>query len=405
MSPTTQAPRRAFTPGRIGPVEVPNRIIKAATFEGRTRRGLVTDELIEFHCRFARGGVGMTTVAYCAVNQEGSIDGRQVRLDLPGAARGLARLADAVHRAGAKVSAQIGHSGPLGTLAPSRVFSASRMRWTRAARGEDLERIAGDFARAALLLADAGFDAIEVHLGHDYLLSAFLSPRLNRRTDAWGGTLEKRARFPRLVLEEVRKAVDGRVAVTAKLNMLDDLPGGLQLEDSVAVARLLEADGTVDAITLTGGSSFANPMFLFRGDPPIASMAERFPRLMRPAAKLLLRRLFRPYPFREAFFLDEAKQFRSALRLPLILLGGITSLSSVERALEEGFEFVQIGRALLREPELVQSWRSDPQHRSLCTHCNECVPTIYTRTRCVLADPETPIPRLQSEPAASRIEL
>ncbi len=376
-----------FAPARLGPVELPNRIIKAATFEGRAPRGEVSSDLVEFHCRFARGGVGMTTVAYCAVSREGSIDGRQVQLDLPGVGRGLARLAEAVHACGAKVAAQIGHSGPLGTLAPSRVFSASRMRWTRAASERDLQRIEQEFARGARLLRESGFDAIEVHLGHDYLLCAFLSPRLNQRADEWGGSLANRARFPRRVLEAVRQAAGVRMAVTAKLNMSDGLPDGLQVEESLEFARMLEADGTVDAITLTGGSSFANPMFLFRGDAPIDSMSTRFPRWLRLPAKLLMRRLFRSYPFEEAFFLAQARQFRAALRLPLILLGGVTSLQTVRMALSEGFDFVQIGRALLREPELVRVWQQDPEHASLCTHCNECVPTIYQRTRCVLRDP------------------
>ena len=376
-----------FSAARLGPVELRNRIVKAATFEGRTPAGQVTDDLISFHCQFARAGVAMTTVAYCAVSSEGSIDGHQIQLDRPSVGNGLARLTGAVHAAGAKVAAQLGHSGPLGRLAPSRVCSPSRMRFTRAARRSDLERIARQFATGARLLRDVGFDAIEVHLGHDYLLSAFLSPLLNRRSDGWGGPLVNRARFPRLVVEQIREAVGLKVAVTAKLNMTDGLPGGLQVEESLEFARMVEADGCLDALTLTAGSSFANPMFLFRGDAPIDSMLRHLPPVFRWLAKPFARRLFRTYPFEEAFFLESARSFRSALRLPLILLGGVTRLHTVQRALDEGFLLVQLGRALLREPDLVLRWQRDPSYRSLCTHCNECVPTIYHRTRCVLAEP------------------
>lgn len=376
-----------FSAARLGPIELRNRVVKAATFEGRTPAGEVTEDLIEFHLQFVRGGVAMTTVAYCAVSSEGTIDGHQVQLDRPGVSNGLARLAEAVHAAGARIAAQIGHSGPLGRLAPSRLFSASRMRFTYAATGDDLQRIAWQFAAGARLLRESGFDAIEIHLGHDYLLSAFLSPRLNRRSDSWGGSLTNRARFPRLVVEKVREAAGTEVAVTAKLNMTDGLPGGLQLEESLQFARMLEADGFLDAVTLTGGSSFANPMYLFRGDAPIDSLLRRLSPALRWAAKPFVQRLFRTYPFEEAFFLEPARVFRSSLHMPLVLLGGITRLSTVQRALDEGFRLVQLGRSLLREPDLVLRWQRDPAHRSLCTHCNECVPTIYQRTRCVLAEP------------------
>ena len=382
-----------FAPATLGPVALRNRFIKAATFEGRSPKRLVTDALIDFHREFAAGGVGMSTVAYCAVAPDGGTDGHQVVLSeesLPG----LARLAEAVHAEGAAVSAQMGHAGPvanpMGTkhpaLSPSRTFTPLGMRFTKAATDDDIARVTADFARGAAILERAGFDAIEIHLGHNYLLSAFLSPKLNRRKDQWGGSLENRARFPRQVVRAVRDSVGDRMAVTAKLNMADGVPGGLWLDESVDVARLLESDGCLDALELTGGSSLANPMYLFRGEAPVREMAAVMPKMIRPGFKLFGKRFFPEYPFEEAYFLPYARQFRAALTMPLILLGGITKLSTVQAALDEGFEFVAMARCLLREPGLINTWAKEAEHRSLCIHCNKCMPTIYTGTRCVLVD-------------------
>ncbi len=191
-----------FEPARLGPVELKNRIIKAATFEGATPRGAITDELIEFHRRMANGGVAMTTVAYLAVSPEGRTD-RHCAMLTDESEAGLRRLTEAVHDSGAAVSAQVGHAGPVANsrsngvaaLGPSRRLSATGSV-TRAASDEDITRITEAYRRGAKVAVESGFDCIEIHLGHNYLLSAFLSPKLNRRTDRWGGSLDNRARSP-----------------------------------------------------------------------------------------------------------------------------------------------------------------------------------------------------------------
>jgi 2,4-dienoyl-CoA reductase-like NADH-dependent reductase (Old Yellow Enzyme family) len=385
----------SFAPARLGPIELRNRFIKAATFEGRTPRRIVTPELIEFHRRFAAGGVGMTTVAYCAVSRAGSTDGHQIVLDNPEVGDGLRALTDAVHAEGAAIAAQIGHAGPvanpLGTkapaVAPSRVFSPLGMRRTTALTAQEIASIVEQYSQGARVLRDAGFDAIEIHIGHGYLLSAFLSPKLNKRRDEYGGSVENRARFALEVVRAVRAAAGPDIAVTAKLNMADGVRGGLWLNDSIPVARMLENDGSLDALTLTGGSSFENPMYYFRGEAPVGEMAEMFPGILKTGIKTFGGIFFKEYPFEEAYFLPYARQFRDALSMPLVLLGGINRLDTVTHALDEGFAFVQMGRALLREPELLHEMRKDPSRESLCIHCNKCMPTIYTRTRCVVVDP------------------
>ena len=380
-----------LAPARLGPVRLRNRVIKAATFEGATPDALVTDDLIEYHRRPAAGGVGMTTVAYCAVAPEGRTERRQIWMR-PEAVPGLRRLTDAVHAEGAAVSAQLGHAGPvadarsngLPALSAGRFFNPLGMRFTRPATAADIERVIRAHATAARLAVESGFDAVELHFGHNYLASSFLSPRLNGRDDEYGGSLANRARVARGIARAVRDEVGDEIAITAKLNMRDGVRGGLEVDESVQVARWLQEDGSVDALELTAGSSLLNPMYLFRGDAPIPEFAATLRQPLRLGMRLTGKRFLRAYPYQDAFLLEHARRFRDALDLPLILLGGITGKKTMDLAMEEGFAFVAMARALLREPDLVARIAADPSTRSLCIHCNRCMPTIYSRTHCPL---------------------
>jgi 2,4-dienoyl-CoA reductase-like NADH-dependent reductase (Old Yellow Enzyme family) len=260
------------------------------------------------------------------------------------------------------------------------------MQRTRGLAEEEIRRVIDDFASGARIVADAGYDAIELHFGHGYLPSEFLSPKLNKRTDGWGGSLEGRARFCREIAEAVRTAVDGRLAVTAKLNMDDGARGGLWLDESVPIARLLESDGHLDALELTCGSSLQNPMYLFRGDVPLDEMSVAVPKAFRPGFRIGGGVFLKKYPFEEGYLLPMARQFREALDMPLILLGGINRLDTIEAALAEGFELVAMARALLRQPDLLARFEKGEVHEGLCVHCNKCMPSIYSGTRCVLRD-------------------
>jgi 2,4-dienoyl-CoA reductase-like NADH-dependent reductase (Old Yellow Enzyme family) len=379
-----------FAPAALGPVRLRNRVVKAATFEGMTRNSQVSDDLIEFHRRVAAGGVGMTTVAYCAVAPEGRTDRHQIywREDvLPG----LRRLTDAVHAEGAAVSAQIGHAGPVAdgrsnrtpALSPSRMFSPLSLQLTRRATAADLSRIVRSHADAARMAIEAGFDAVEIHLGHNYLASSFLSPKLNRRRDEYGGTLENRARFPLAVARAVRDAVGGRIAILAKLNLDDGVRRGLHLDEAVQVARWLDEDGSLDALEMTAGSSLLNPMYLFKGPAPLEEFAAAMREPVRTGVRLFGRARLHSYPYRDGYLLEDAKRVRAAIGLPMVLLGGVTNRAVMDEAMAAGFQFVAMGRALLREPDLVHRLRAEPGARSLCSHCNRCMPTIYSGTRCV----------------------
>ena len=383
-----------FGEAKLGPVTLRNRIIKAATFEASTPDALVTDDLITYHRLPAAGGVGMTTVAYCAVSPGGRTDGWQLWMR-PEAVPGLRRLTDAIHAEGAAISAQIGHAGPVANsrtnkataYAPVRFFNPLSMRFARKASRDDIADITAAHANAARLAIESGFDAVEIHLGHNYLASAFLSPLINRRTDEFGGSLENRAKVARGLVRAVRHAVGDRIAVTAKLNMSDGVRGGIALDESLQTAKWLESDGGLDALELTAGSSLLNPLYLFRGDAPIKEFANAFKPPLRWGIRMTGKKFLREYPYREAYLMDQAKQFRAELAMPLILLGGITNRETMDLAMAEGFDFVAMGRALLAEPDLINRIKDDgPEHavRSACTHCNKCMATIYSHTHCVV---------------------
>lgn len=384
-----------FTPARLGPVTLRNRIIKAATFEGVMPHALVTDELIDYHRRVSVGGVGMTTVAYLAVSPDGRTNAECIWLR-PEASAGLRRLTEQLHATGVKVAGQLGHAGPVAnaksngvaSLGPMRSFNPLSMRRNRACDEADITRVIRDHARGGRLMVDAGFDSIEIHLAHNYLISSFLSPRFNKRDDAWGGSLEARARFARETVRAVRDEVGTEVAVTAKISLDDGVPGGLKAPESIEFAQMLEADGCLDALELTGGSSLANPMYLFRGDAPHKEFGATLPPLQRLGFRLLADKFMPALPFTEAYFAEKARAVRAAVDMPLILLGGINELSTIQQAMVDGFDFVAMGRALLREPDLVARLSSGEAEGGVCIHCNRCMPSIYSGTRCVLIDPD-----------------
>ena len=386
-----------FTPAKLGPVTLRNRIIKSATFEGATPDALVTDDLITYHRLPAAGGVGMTTVAYLAVSKGGRTEGN-VLWWRPEAIPGLRKLTDAIHAEGAAISAQIGHAGPVANArttkakayAPVRFFNPLSMRFAKKAGPDDIRDIIDAHAAAARYAIDAGFDAIEIHLGHNYFASSFLSPLINRRDDEFGGSLANRAKVARGMVMAVRRAVEQEgtpIAVTAKLTMTDGVRGGISIDESLQTAKWLEEDGGLDAIELTAGSSLVNPMYLFRGDVPIKEFAGAFKPPLRWGIRMTGKKFLREYPYREAFLLRDAKKFRAELTMPLILLGGITNRETMDLAMAEGFDFVAMGRALLAEPDLINRIRDDGDAHSVlsaCTHCNKCMATIYSHTHCVV---------------------
>jgi 2,4-dienoyl-CoA reductase-like NADH-dependent reductase (Old Yellow Enzyme family) len=252
---------------------------------------------------------------------------------------------------------------------------------------DDINRVIDRFGQAAGLAMDAGFDAVELHFGHLYLPSSFLRRLINRRKDDYGGHIDNRSRFVREIAHRVREVVGSRIAITAKVNMLDGIPRGIGLQELTRTAQLLDTDCNLDAIELTQDSSVFKSMLMFTGVVPVDEWAKAFSHPMGTGMRLFGNAALGNYPYRDMFMLDAARQFVPILKnTKLILLGGITHRDHMVTALKEGFDYVAMGRALLREPDLVNRLSVDP-HKSLQPQQQMHGHRDDGRTHCVL-DPK-----------------
>jgi len=375
-----------FSSSGLGPVTLRNRSIRSAAFEGMAPGHLVSEDLINYHQAVAAGGVGMTTVAYAAVSQSGLSFDHQLWLRKE-AIPGLRKLTDAVHREGAAAAIQIGHCGLMAKrsvsggvcFAPSGKFNLYGPTFPRSMKKEEIGSVAADFGKAVHLCREAGFDAVEVHAGHGYLISQFLSSYTNKRRDEYGGSFENRSRFMQEVMREVMQAAGDDMAVVVKMNLRDGFKGGMELDESVRVARLLESNG-VHGLVLSGGFTNKAPMYVMRGRMPVEVMAAMLKKdkWMKPMLKYFGSMLMKPEPFSEGYFLDDALKVREAVKLPLIYVGGLVSLEKINEVLGKGFEFIQIARALINDPAFINKLRSGEITRSACKHSNYCIAVMYS---------------------------
>jgi 2,4-dienoyl-CoA reductase (NADPH2) len=407
----TDAPPSPFTPLHLGPLQLRNRFIKSATNEGMAPNGVPTKALVKHHQSMAAGGVGMTTVAYCAVSPDGRTFVDQVQLD-DATTPHLRVLTDAVHREGAAACAQITHGGAFSflpelstryPLSSSGGFNAAGVLSGRlfksAMKAADLDRIANEFAAGARRARDAGFDSVEIHMGHGYLLSQFLSPAYNKRRDEYGGDAARRARFPALVLSRVLDAVGSQLAVTCKISVTEGFKGGGTADDAIIIAKALEREGA-NLLVLSGGMNVEAPWAIF-GSPlpkeatdvvqnPIVRFASRLQRLTQPKIE-----------FHPMYLLEHSRKVRAAVKMPLAYLGGAKSMTGVQQAMADGFDCVVMGRALIHDPDLVNQFRDGRTIESGCISCNRCVVSMYTPggTTCVIKGLNDPA--LNRIPAAS----
>lgn len=386
-----------FDSFQLAGLSLHNRIVKTATFEGMTPGGIPNENLIRHHTDLAKGGVGMTTVAYCGVSTNGRTFADQMHMHA-GVADPLKRLTDSVHAAGAKVSGQMAHCGffsknhemtlkrPLG---PSFCLNAyglmSGYPFGGAMSLADIDRTVEEYAESARFMVGVGFDALEIHMGHGYLLSQFISPSSNRRRDDYGGPLENRMRFPLRVVAAVREAVGSRVPILCKLNLSDGFRGGLELPEAVRAAQMLEAAG-VDALVLSGGFTSKTALYLLRGGRPLDAMVavEKNP-LQKITLKVFGKVVIRELPFQPLFFMEMAKEVRRAVKIPLVYLGGITGLDDMQTVMDEGFELMAMGRALIADPDMINRLQSGGAYATDCNRCNLCVTAMDTPdgVRCV----------------------
>ena len=374
-----------FTPVTLGPLTLRNRSIRSAAFESMCPGNVPSPQLLAYHCSVAAGGVGMTTVAYAAVTRSGLSFDRQLWMR-PEIVPGLRELTDAVHAEGAAASIQLGHCGnmshksicgcfPVGASSGFNLYSPTFVRGLRA---DELPEMAKAYGQSVCLAREAGFDAVEIHAGHGYLISQFLSPSTNHRKDEFGGTLANRMRFMEMVMEEVMKAAGNDMAVLVKMNMRDGFRGGMELDESLQVARKLQELGA-HALVLSGGFVSKAPMYVMRGQMPIRTMTHYMTCWwLKYGVRLVGKYMIPSVPFREAYFLEDALKFREALDIPLVYVGGLVSRQKIEEVLNHGFEAVQMGRALLNEPDFVNRMRREENARCNCRHSNYCIARMYT---------------------------
>lgn len=374
-----------FTPVTLGPLTLRNRSIRSAAFESMCPGNVPSPQLLDYHRSVAAGGVGTTTVAYAAVTRSGLSFDRQLWMR-PEIVPGLRELTDAVHAEGAAASIQLGHCGnmshksicgclPVGASSGFNLYSPTFVRGLRA---DELPEMAKAYGRSVCLAREAGFDAVEIHAGHGYLISQFLSPSTNHRKDEFGGTLANRMRFMEMVMEEVMTAAGNDMAVLVKMNMRDGFRGGMELDESLQVARKLQELGA-HALVLSGGFVSKAPMYVMRGEMPIRTMTHYMTCWwLKYGVRLVGKYMIPSVPFREAYFLEDALKFREALDIPLVYVGGLVSRQKIEEVLNHGFEAVQMGRALLNEPDFVNRMRREENARCNCRHSNYCIARMYT---------------------------
>lgn len=374
-----------FTPVTLGPLTLRNRSIRSAAFESMCPGNVPSPQLLAYHRSVAVGGVGMTTVAYAAVTRSGLSFDRQLWMR-PEIVPGLRELTDAVHAEGAAASIQLGHCGnmshksicgclPVGASSGFNLYSPT---FVRGLCVDELPEMAKAYGRSVCLAREAGFDAVEIHAGHGYLISQFLSPSTNHRKDEFGGTLANRMRFMEMVMEEVMKAAGNDMAVLVKMNMRDGFRGGMELDESLQVARKLQELGA-HALVLSGGFVSKAPMYVMRGEMPIRTMTHYMTCWwLKYGVRLVGKYMIPSVPFREAYFLEDALKFREALDIPLVYVGGLVSRQKIEEVLNHGFEAVQMGRALLNEPDFVNRMRREENARCNCRHSNYCIARMYT---------------------------
>ncbi len=393
-----------FDPVAIGPLRLRNRFIKAGANEAMCLDGAPTRALVQHHRDLAAGGVALTTVAYVAVSEVGRTLPNQIWMR-PGILPDLRVLTGAVHGEGGAISAQITHGGSFVTGVKVRGATMSSVsglnkagllagNWRRRAMtAADMDLVTRQFVDTAKLAREAGFDAVELHMGHGYLLNQFISPLDNTRNDEYGGNAENRVRFPARVLAAVKEAVGSDLAVIAKINVADGPRRGADADDAVVTARALERAGA-DLLVLSGGRNVESTWFMFGslvdqdemarmlGGDPLSRLAIRLSSLTGP----------RSMTFREMYFLEHSRKVRAAVTMPLAYLGGVKSLDNAERAMTEGFDCVVMARALIHDTGLVNRFRSGETRQSGCTSCNRCVAYIYhpAGTRCVENAPNDP---------------
>ncbi len=384
---TANTANPALTGTHLNNLYMKNRFIKAGTFENRSPAGVPGQALLDFHRELARGGIAMTTIGYCAVENAGRLSANMLYMH-EGVRQPLGELIKTLHNEGCLVSGQMGHCGsfsknhtlkgrPKGASGGLNQLGISEGMWFCDAMSlSDIDHMVEAYREAARFMKSIGFDALEIHFGHGYGLCQFLSPLTNKRKDEYGGSMENRLRLPLRVLAAVREAVGDDFPILGKISMSEGRRGGLHYDDAVTICTALDRGG-IDAIITSTGTSTMNPMIMFRGDSILPALLRyEKNRVMRLVFRLMGKKMFPSLPFYDLYLLEHAKRIRKAVNCKMVYIGGASSGENFSQVLDAGFDFIQLGRTLLADPDLPKQLAADPNFKSRCIHCNQCVGTI-----------------------------
>ncbi len=345
---------KLFESTEINGMKLANRFVRSATWEGMAGEdGAVTQTLIDLMAQLAKGQVGLIISSHAYIKPEGQAGPKQLGVYKDELINGLKQMTQAVHEQSGRIVLQMAHSGCLANpeltgqdpLGPSNVEGFSKFP-CKAMTVQDIQELVEAFGLAAQRAKEAGFDGVQIHSAHGYLLNQFISPLFNKRTDVYGGSVENRYQVLREVLKKVRSVVGHDFPILIKLNSEDFLEGGLALDDSLIIGTLLQKDG-IDAIELSGGTIKSGNL-----NPSRVGISTEE---------------------KEAYFLDAAKPFKQNLEIPLILVGGIRSFLVAERIINQGFaDYLSMSRPFIREPELIKRWMSGDLRKATCLSDNQC---------------------------------
>lgn len=346
-----------FDTTTINGMTLANRFVRSATYEGMANADLtVSQRLIDLMVALAKGGIGLIITGLAPVTKDGQNMPWQIGIHSDDFIPGLTQMTGAVHDVGGKIVIQIAHGGAQGNpeltgelLGPSAIPAVSGEGVAcRAMTTAEIHRVVEAFGEAGRRAKQAGFDGVQLHGAHGYLLSEFLSPFFNKRTDSYGGSLVNRSRFVEEVYHRVRSVVGEQYPVMIKLNSEDLVPGGLTIDQMLHVAKTLETIG-IDAIELSGG---------------IGNMWEAYGASSRPVQK-------------GAYYHNAAKRCKTSIKAPLMLVGGIRSFAEAKRLISEGItDYISLCRPLIRDPALINRWKSRDLQDSACISCRACMNAI-----------------------------
>ncbi len=386
-------PPSPFDSVKLGSLEIPGRVFKTATSEtSADADGFVTDRLILFYERMARGGTPMMVTGNLYAGPLGKSTKNMTGIDADEKIPGLRRLTDRVHDLGSLICCQVSHCGRqvVSSVMGFEPVSASAVReptmgtMPREITRAEIAVVVEEFAAAAARAVEAGFDGIQIHGGHGYLISQFLTPHTNRRTDEYGGSFENRTRLLTEILRAIREAIGPTFPILLKMNGADELAGrkGLGTEELVRVGRLSQDEG-VDAIEVSVGhyeSGFRMCAGSFEGfysDFLKYGSGKDMTRPRRATLGLLHPLLDRMsgwmWPPREGFNLDYARQFKAALDIPVISVGGFQTKEAIQAALDSGYvDAVSCGRQFIADPFFYRHLRQEDSGPT-CDFCNRCL--------------------------------